>query len=147
MQNGTAGPKEIPMTVSVALGSQGPVRVQLVSNPLDRDRAGNAELTVGFDAHGSWLELADGLPLKQISSTPDLKWAAIERQKGGGALVVVQSTANFVTGTNSASGGALVFTGDTKWTGGFPIEIYNVTNYSHMMAFDCGGFDFPEPQN
>ena len=38
-----------------------------------------AEVGVGFDKDGSFLKLADGLPLKQLTDTEHLKWAAIAR--------------------------------------------------------------------
>ncbi len=99
---------------------QARIRVGLVSNPLDRDRAGSAELSVTFDSKGSWLQLADGLPLKQISVTPALKWVAMGRAAPGEPLVVFQSD------------GAIV-------------QEFVITKVSNMMAFDCGDFDFAGP--
>jgi len=96
---------------------QSKIRVALVGNPLDRDRAGSAELSAGFDAAGSWLELADGLPLKQISTTPNLKWAVLGRATSSGPIVVFQSD-----GSN--------------------IQEFIITKVSSMMEFDCGGFDY-----
>jgi len=94
------------------------IHIVLVPNPLDRDRAGNADLTAGIDASGSWLELADGLPLKRISATPGLKWIVLGRK----------STAKPIT----------VFQND-----GQSIVEFEITKASNMMAFDCGPFDFP----
>jgi hypothetical protein len=99
---------------------QDKIRAGLVGNPLDRDRAGSAQLSVGFDAKGSWLQLAAGLPLKQISATPNLKWAALGRAAPGEPLVVFQSD-------------------------GATVEEFLITKVSDMMAFDCGGFDFTGP--
>jgi hypothetical protein len=99
---------------------QAKVHVTLVSNPLDRDRAGGAELSAGFDAKGSWLRLADGLPLKQISTTPNLKWAALARSGPAEPLVLYQSD-------------------------GSTLEEFVITKFSNMMAFDCGDFDFTAP--
>jgi hypothetical protein len=96
------------------------IRAGLIPNPLDRDRTGAAELSVAFDAKGSWLQLAGGLPLKQLSATPALKWAALGRSAPGEPLVVFQSD-------------------------GVNLEEFVITKVSNMMAFDCGGFDFPEP--
>lgn len=93
------------------------IQVGLIGNPLERDRAGRAELSTGFDAKGSWLQLADGLPLKQISVTPNLKWVALGRSGIGEPLVFFQSD-------------------------GATIEEFLITKVSNMMAFDCGGFDF-----
>jgi hypothetical protein len=114
------------------------IRVNLVANPLDRDRAGSAQLSVGFDATGSWLQLADGLPLIQISSTPNLTWAALARSPSGPGLEVLQS--NTIPTVQSGTGVQLYFQGANPFE-----ELYAITRISHMMAFDCGGFDLPAP--
>jgi hypothetical protein len=101
---------------------QDKIRVGLVGNPLDRDRAGSAEISVAFDAKGSWLELSDGLPLKQISQTPNLKWIAFGRSTPGDPLVVVQSD-------------------------GKTLEGFLITRMSNMMAFDCGDFELTGTSN
>jgi hypothetical protein len=98
------------------------IRAALVANPLDRDRAGAADLSAGFDPAGSWLQLADGLPLRQISATPGLKWAALGRSALGEPLVFFQSD-------------------------GANIQEFLITKVSNMMAFDCGAFDFTGPGN
>jgi hypothetical protein len=98
------------------------IHATLVANPLDRDRVGSAELSVAFDSKGSWLQLADGLPLKAISATPNIKWAALGRSAPGEPLVVFQSD-------------------------GATIEEFVITKISDMMDFDCGGFDFTSPEN
>jgi hypothetical protein len=98
------------------------IHVGLIANPLDQDRPGHADLSAAFDARGSWLQLADGLPLKQISTTPNLKWVALGRSASGNPLVVFQSD-------------------------GVTVEEFLITKISDMMAFDCGGFDFTGPGN
>jgi hypothetical protein len=98
------------------------IRASLVGNPLDRDRAGSADLTAGFDATGSWLQLADGLPLRQISTTTNLKWVGLGRSGPGEPIVLFQSD-------------------------GATIEEFLITKISNMMAFDCGGFDLTAPAN
>jgi hypothetical protein len=120
---------------------QAKVRVTLVSNPLDRDRAGGAELTVAVDAKGSWLQLSDGLPLKQISNTPNLKWAVLGRSAPGEPLVVFQSDSLPLQQPGAAPGIQWSFPGDSS------VEAYVITKVSNMMAFDCGGFDFTGPGN
>jgi hypothetical protein len=100
---------------------QAKIRVTLLPNPLDRDRAGSAELSAGLDADGkSWLELSDGLPLKEISPTPGCDWVSIGQVAPGEPLLVLQS-------------------GE-----GRGLEAFAITKVADMMAFDCGGFDFPE---
>jgi len=96
------------------------IHLVLVPNPLDRDRAGNADISLGFDTKGSWLQLAGGLPLKQISHTPNLKWTALARPAPGDPVIVFQSD-------------------------GKTIEEYQLIKLSGMMAFDCGDFDLPAP--
>jgi hypothetical protein len=129
--NAAASPTPAPDSLDAALPAlrypngkpfapQGKVHIGLVGNPLDRDRAGEADVSAAFDANGSWLQLADGLPLKQISLTPNLKWIAVGRSAPGEPLVVFQSD-------------------------GMKLEEYLITKLSNMMAFDCGGFDFTAP--
>ena len=98
------------------------IHVGLVGNPLDRDRAGSADLSVGLDANGRcWMQLANGLPLKQIGATPGLDEAFIGRPGPGDPLIVIEAKA------------------------GASSEAFAITNISNMMAFDCGDFDFTGP--
>jgi hypothetical protein len=100
------------------------IHVGLIGNPLDRDRAGSADIIVDRDSDGvGWLELADGLPLKRISPTKTVNMTMMGRSAPGQPLIV------FLFKTQA------------------PREEYAVTKIYNMMAFDCGGFDFPEPQN
>lgn len=96
------------------------LKLVLVGNPLEQDRSGGAEVSVGFDATGSWLQLSSGLPLKRISTTPHLKWAALARESSD-TLTLFQSD-------------------------GATIEHYTVGKVSHMMAFDCGDFTYDPAQ-
>jgi len=122
---------------------QAKIRVGLVSNPLDRDRAGSAEVSVAFDAKGSWLQLADGLPLKQISATPNLKWIALGRSAPGEPLVVFQSRVlpKQISSQPGIDGFVASFDGDNV------PEEFVITKVANMMAFDCGDFDLPAPSN
>ena len=122
---------------------QAKIHVGLVANPLDRDRAGSAELSVAFDAKGSWLQLADGLPLKQISATPNLKWIALGRSAPGEPLVVFQSRVppKRISSQPGVDNVVASFEGDVV------PEEYTITKVSNMMAFDCGDFDLPAPSN
>jgi hypothetical protein len=99
------------------------IHAVLLPNPLDRDRAGNADLTAGFDATGGWLKLADGLPLKRITTTPNLKWVSLGK------------------GWSSPRGedGSICF----LQTDGVKLEVFSLRRLSSMMAFDCGPFDLP----
>lgn len=97
---------------------QDSVTVALRENPLEQDKPGKAELAVGIDGRGSFLRLADGLPLAQISDTKNLKWAALAKGTDEKQLVVFQSD-------------------------GAAVEEYHVGNISDMMSFDGGEFTWP----
>jgi len=115
------------------------IHVSLMANPLDRDRSGSAELAAGIDATGSWLQLADGLPLKQIGTAPNLKWAALGRFAPGEPVVLFQSD---VAPNRQVGAGP---DGQWSFTGAPTIQAYSITKVSNMMAFDCGPFDFAAP--
>jgi hypothetical protein len=88
---------------------------KLRPNPLQHDQPGMLNLEVGFDADGSYVKTADGLPLRTISDTPNLSHALLTR-KGDNALDVFQDD-------------------------GAVVEQYRVSNLEQMMAFDCGDFE------
>jgi hypothetical protein len=88
---------------------------KLRSNPLERDLPGRITLAPGFDADGSFLKSADGLPLRTISDTPDLTRVLLVRQ---------------------AENAADVFQDD-----GAVVEQFRISHLDQMLAFDCGEFD------
>jgi hypothetical protein len=88
---------------------------QLRPDPLQNDRPGKAELAVGIDADGSFLKMADGLPLRTISDTPNLTRTLLARPN--------KNTLD-------------VFQDD-----GAVVEQYRVSNLEQMIAFDCGAFE------
>jgi hypothetical protein len=91
------------------------VKLKLQANPLLNDDRVTVEMMVGFDADGSFLKTADGLPLCTISETQALRRA-----------LLTQATPNTVD----------VFQGD-----GAVVEQFRVTGVDQMMSFDCGGFE------
>jgi len=97
--------------------SQDKIKVFLLPNPMVQDQLGSLEISAGIDARGSYLKTSDGLLLKRISDTPNLKWAAIGRDTGSKIIVLFQSD-------------------------GAVVEEYHITHSANMMAFDCGDFDF-----
>jgi hypothetical protein len=97
--------------------AQQKIHVGLEANPLNRDMAGNADLTVITTPDGCWLALSDGLPLKQVSGTRQPAWAGLGRSAPGEPLIAVVKT-------------------------GAVVEQYAITKITDMMAFDCGGFDY-----
>jgi hypothetical protein len=90
------------------------VRQKLRPDPLQHDQPGKVELAVGFDEDGSFLQTADGLPLRTISNTPSLTRALISRPNEN-ALDVFQDD-------------------------GAVVEQFRISNLDQMIAFDCGEF-------
>lgn len=68
------------------------LRQKLRPNPLERDKPGKVELAAGFDDQGSYLQTADGLPLRTISDTRHLTRAVLAR-RGQNALGFSRTTA------------------------------------------------------
>ncbi len=91
------------------------VAFPLRENPLERDHRGSIEVSIGLDADGSFLQSADGLPLRAVSATHHLKRALLARH-GESALDVFQDD-------------------------GAVVEQFRVSNLAQMMAFDCGEFE------
>ena len=89
--------------------------MKLQRNPLEKDKTGSVELAVGYDAEGSFLKTADGLPLQTISETQHLVRA-----------VIAPHNAKSID----------VFQDD-----GTVVEQFRVMNVDAMMAFDCGDFE------
>jgi hypothetical protein len=88
------------------------VTVQLPANPLEKGAASRVELAVGYDAGGSFLMTADGLPLQSISETRNLKRVLLAA-RADKALDVFQDDSAVV-------------------------EQFRVAKPNEMMAFDCG---------
>ncbi len=86
--------------------------VKLKPNPLQKNAVGTVELSVGYDAEGSFLRTADGLPLQTVSETTHLTRA-----------VLVSHDAKSLD----------VFQDD-----GAVVEQFRIGDVDEMMAFDCG---------
>ena len=91
------------------------VKIKLQANPLLNDDRVTVEMLAGFDADGSFLKTADGLPLCSISETQELRRALLCLH-GSEALDVFQDD-------------------------GAVVEQFRVTGVDQMMSFDCGGFE------
>lgn len=91
------------------------VKVKLLANALLNDDRVTVELDMGYDADGSFLKTADGLPLCTISETEELIRALVTSH-----------------GANSLD----VFQDD-----GAVVEQFRVLGADQMMSFDCGGFE------
>ena len=91
--------------------------VKLKPNPLENDARRSVEFSFGFNADGSYLQTADGLPLRTISATKNLVRLLI-----------------WPVGDKAAD----AFQDDTA-----VVEQIRVPNLDEMMAFDCGAFNLP----
>jgi hypothetical protein len=88
---------------------------KLRPDPLQKDRAGKVELAVGTDSDGSFLQSADGLPLRTISDTPNLTRVLLSRPNDD--------------------------TIDVFQDDGAVVEQFRISNLAEMIAFDCGDFE------
>jgi len=100
--------------------AQTKLSVSLVANPLLQDKVTNLEISLGFDASGSFIKSAGGLVLKRITDTPFLKWAVISQDPESKALVVFQSD-------------------------GAVVEEYRIGAIANIMAFEYGEFTLKAP--
>ena len=91
------------------------VKIRLVPNPLQADKAAEVELIAGFDSKGAVLKTADGLPLQTISETAGLKRVVLAKS-GEKSLDLFQDD-------------------------GAVVEQFRVGNLDQMMSFDCGEFE------
>lgn len=88
------------------------VKIQLVRNPLRKDKRAMVELGFGFDSDGSYLKTSDGLPLFKISETSNVA-------RGG----IATKRENAV---------------DVWQDNGTSVHQFRISNVDQMMAFDCG---------
>ena len=91
--------------------------VRLLPNPLLKDETSTIQVNVGHDATGSFLQTLDGLPLRHLTETPNLKWVVIGRQGSGKQLSIFQ--------------------GD-----GAVVEEFRARKLANMMAFDAGDYEW-----
>ncbi len=92
------------------------VRVALIPNELLNVGPAALQISVAFDDKGSLLRTADGLPLRRITATPNLKWAVLTREPDG-SVTLFQSD-------------------------GAVIEEYRLRKLDQMMAFDAGEYEW-----
>jgi hypothetical protein len=96
---------------------QDKIGLRLLPNPLEQDKIGAVDISIGIDAKGSFLKAGDGLPLSRVSETPNLKWAAMARETDSKIITIFQSD-------------------------GAVVEQFKASRLANMMAFDAGDFDF-----
>ncbi len=104
-----------PVVSAAEGGPPEKVKLKLQANPLLNDDRVTVEMMAGFDADGSFLKTADGLPLCTISETQELRRALLCLH-GSNALDVFQDD-------------------------GAVVEQFRVTGVEQMMSFDCGGLE------
>ncbi len=93
------------------------ISLRLLPNQLVQNKITNVDVGVAVDVKGSFLRTADGLPLKRITETPGLKWAAMMREPEGKAVTIFQSD-------------------------GAVVEEFKARKLANMMAFDAGDYDW-----
>ena len=93
------------------------INVRLLPNQLMRNASASADVSVGFDAKGSFLRTPDGLALKRITETPSLRWIAMMREPEDKAVTIFQSD-------------------------GAVVEEFKARKLANMMAFDAGDYDW-----
>jgi hypothetical protein len=91
--------------------------VRLLPNPLLKDEASTIQINVSYDKAGSYLQTLDGLPLRRVTETPNLKWVVIGREGSGKVLSIFQ--------------------GD-----GAVVEEFRARRLANMMAFDAGDYEW-----
>jgi hypothetical protein len=91
--------------------------VRLLPNPLLKDETSTIHVNVSYDSVGSYLQTLDGLPLRRITETPNLKWVVIGKEGSGKLLSIFQ--------------------GD-----GAVVEEFRARRLANMMAFDAGDYEW-----
>jgi hypothetical protein len=95
-------------------------RQVLIPNELSTVSQAAVHLAVAFDEHGSFLRTADGLPLRRVTDTPNLKWAVLCREPDGN-LTLFQSD-------------------------GAAVEEFRLRKLDQMMAFEAGDYEWTPPK-
>ena len=91
------------------------IRVALIANELLSVAPAAVQISVGIDEKGSFLRTADGLLLRRVSDTSNLRWATLATDSDG-TVSLFQS-----------DGGA--------------VEEYRLRKLDQMMAFEAGEYD------
>lgn len=92
------------------------IRVRLLPNELSKNETPDLDVQVAIDSEGAYLQASEGLLLKRITETPQLKWAMMGRE-GSRAITVFQSD-------------------------GAVVEEFKVRKLANTMAFDAGDYDW-----
>ena len=84
-------------------------------NPLQHDKSGKIDLAIGIDADGSYLKTVDGLPLRTISDTPNLRRTSMAQP--------IDKRIDIYQDDDAV------------------VEQFRISNLEQMIAFDCGDFE------
>ena len=84
-------------------------------NPLQHDKSGKIDLAIGIDADGSYLKTVDGLPLRTISDTPNLRRTSMAQP--------IENRIDIYQDDDAV------------------VEQFRISNLEQMIAFDCGDFE------
>lgn len=90
---------------------------KLINNPLIQGEPTTARVNIGFSTRGSFLQTTDGLPLRRITETPNVRWAVIGREGSGRLLTILQSD-------------------------GAAVEEFRAGKLANMMLFDAGEYEW-----
>ena len=96
------------------------VQRTLVENPLNENKPGTLDFSMGVDETGSSLMTADGLPIYKVSDTPHLRWAVLGSKPGANDVYIFQSD-------------------------GAVIEEFKASDLTQMMTFDAGDVEILPP--
>ncbi len=108
---------DLKTSAGISFVAEEKINVRLLPNQLVRNSITNIDVGVGVDAKGSFLRTADGLPLKRITETPNLRWVALMREPATKAIVIFQSD-------------------------GAAVEEFKARKLANMMAFDAGDYEW-----
>jgi hypothetical protein len=92
------------------------IRVALMPNELLQVAPNAVQVEVAVDEKGSFLRTTDGLPLRRVTTTPHLQWAALVGESDG-SITLFQSD-------------------------GAVVEEFRLRQLRQMMAFDAGDYEW-----
>jgi hypothetical protein len=116
----------VPAQLAAFLGRTTPLKIEdtvrqaLIRNELTAVSQAAVRFVIAIDEHGSFLRTADGLPLRRVTDTRNLKWAVLNREPDG-ALTLFQSD-------------------------GATVEEFRLRKLDQMMAFDAGDYEWTPPK-
>ena len=98
--------------------SEAKVNVSSQSNPLLGGATPPVSISVGTDPEGSFLKTSEGLPLRRLTDTTNLRWAVLGHDNNQPELVLLQSD-------------------------GSVVEEYRIRQPGRLMTFDAGEYQWP----